>query len=95
MISLKLNSFFLMPFCQNLPAYLRRSMLELGEAGGLGFEPGNQPREGRMEQLREELSRLTGEKAALQRIRSRMQAVAFTGRSRPLPRPPLAKSAQG
>ena len=55
MISLKLNSFFLMPFCQNLPAYLRRSMLELGEAGGLGFEPGNQPREGRMEQLREEL----------------------------------------
>mmetsp|Transcript_21630 Transcript_21630/g.70597 ORF Transcript_21630/g.70597 Transcript_21630/m.70597 type:complete len:729 (-) Transcript_21630:451-2637(-) len=95
MISLKLNSFFLMPFCQNLPAYLRRSMLELGEAGGLGFEPGNQPREGRMEQLREELSRLTGEKAALQRISSRMQAVAFTGRSRPLPRPPLAKSAQG
>ncbi len=75
MIALKLNSFFLMPFCENLNSYMRHSMLKLGE-GSLGF---HEPLEERADALRVELSRLMSKKAALQRIGSRMQSSAVAG----------------
>jgi hypothetical protein len=81
MISLKLNSFFLMPFCESLSAYMRHAMLKLGEDGGLGFAPPEGHPGARVDALRLELSKLTGEKAALQRLGSRMQANALAGRS--------------
>lgn len=77
MISLKLNSFFLMPFCDHLAAYMRASMRKLGEDGTLGFSQGDAHPAERADALRSELSTLTGEKAALQRIGSRIQAGAF------------------
>lgn len=81
MISLKLNSFFLMPFCESLSAYMRHAMLKIGEDGALGFaQPEDHPG-ARADALRLELSKLTGEKAALQRLGSRMQANALSGRS--------------
>lgn len=81
MISLKLNTFFLMPFCESLAAYMRNAMLKLGEDGAIGFAQADAHPAARMESLRSELSSLTGEKAALQRIGSRMQANALSGRS--------------
>ena len=74
MISLKLHSYFLMPFCEALPAYMRRHFAQLTHDQALGlpelFE--DEPNR-RAERIRTEVAALMTDRVALQQVASRMR----------------------
>ena len=72
MISLKLNSFFLMPFCESLPSYMRRALFKL-EGEELLAEPTSDGAVRHTERLKAELGQLAGEKATLLQITANMR----------------------
>ena len=74
MISLKLHSYFLMPFCEALPAYMRRHFAQLTRDQALGLpELFEDEPDRRAERIRAEVAALMTDRVALQQVASRMR----------------------
>lgn len=80
MISLKLHSYFLMPFCNDLGKYMRRhfNALTRDEAFGLGELFEDEP-ERRAERIKAEVAALMTDRVALQQVAARMRRRAEDG----------------
>lgn len=76
MISLKLNSFFLMPTCDAFPAHLRRALARSQRDEGELGEPAAEEAVRRRDRLRAEVTALSGERASLQAIAGRLRRPA-------------------